>query len=306
MIPFVRILSYGNVVLPNTAFDGNYEPVSYTAMSARAEMGYCSTDSGEIYAMGGVLSSTYYRDFWKYNPVSDSWSQLAQFGTTRSAPAMAYDSTNNIVYSFGGSTSVPAAGSMRNDLFSYNPTTNAWTQVTGILGTVPAARLHASLEYYDSKLWLFGSYTTLAAANTASVFDISTKTWTALPTSPYPMALGTRMVRIGSDMYVMGASGSTEYLMRFDTLNSTWSTTLSTTEKIGRLAAYKGIIVMFGYDTGNMFTFVPGNSFIESVGTIPNYGIDCNIFANVGDNFILTLGGKNSSGSVTSAAYKLT
>lgn len=305
MIPFTRLIKYGNVILPDDVFQGNIDPQTYTAMSTRAEMGYCSGANGTIYAMGGVLSSTYYRDFWRYNPSTNNWTQLAQFGTTRSSPAMAYDDSTDTVYSFGGSTSVPAGSSMRNDLYSYNTGTNTWSLVT-VSGTVPAARLHASMEYYNSKLWLYGSYTTLAAANTMSVFDIPTSTWSTLPVSPYPMALGTRMVRIGTDMYVMGVSGSTYYLMKFSTGNNSWSIVLSSTEKIGRIVQYKGIIVMFGYDTGNMYTYVPGNSTIRFVGTIPNYGIDCNIFANSADNFILTLGGKNSSGATTTQAFKLT
>lgn len=305
MIPFTRMLKYGRVILPDDVFQGNIDPQTYAAMSTRAEMGYCSGADGMIYAMGGVLSSTYYRDFWRYNPSTNDWTQLAQFGTTRSSPAMAYDDSTDTVYSFGGSTSVPAASSMRNDLYKYDVQANTWTLVT-VSGTLPATRLHASLEYYNSQLWLFGSYTTLAAANTLSVFDISTSTWSTLPVSPYPMALGTRMVRIDSDMYVMGVSGTTYYLMKYSTVNSVWSIVLNTAEKIGRLVQYNGIIVMFGYDTGNMYTYVPGNSIIRLVGTVPNYGIDCNIFANSADNFILAMGGKNTSGATTTQAFKLT
>lgn len=305
MIPFSRMIKYGRVILPQDEFNGNVEPQTYSAMSSRAEMGFCYSSSGDIYAMGGVLSSTYYRDFWKYTASTNTWSQLAQFGTTRSSPAMAFDNDNNVIYSFGGSTSVPAANSMRNDLYKYDVSTNVWSLVS-TSGVTPAARLHASMVHYDNKLWLFGSYSTLPAANTLSVFDISTSTWSTLATSPYPMALGTSMVLVGTELLVMGVSGSTEYLMGYDTVSSTWRTILSTTERIGRIAAYKSIVVLFGYSTGNMYTYVPGNVSLEFVGTVPNYLVNCNIFANSSNNFILTMGGKNSSGATTTQAFKLT
>lgn len=305
MIPFARIVKYGNVIIPQNSFLGNYEAQTYSAMSTRAEMGFCAASTGEIYAMGGVLTNTYYRDFWRYNPSTNNWTQLAQFGSNRSAPAMAFDDVNNRVYSFGGSTSLPAGGSMQNDLYVYNVSTNAWSLVN-TLGTKPAARLHASMVCYDNKLWLFGSYSTLAAANTASVFDISTSTWTTLATSPYPMALGTSMVLVGTELMVMGGTGSTLYLMAYDTVSGTWRVVLSTTEAIGRIAAYKDIVVLFGYSTGNMYTYVPGNTSIESMGTVPSYLVNCNIFANSANNFVLTMGGKNNAGATTTQAFKLT
>lgn len=304
MIPFVRILKYGNTE-KRTGFKGNYVSTTYSAMSTRAEMGFCTTSTGDIYAMGGVNGSTYYRDFWKYSSSTDTWSSLTAFPpSTRGGAAMAYDPINNAVYSFGGSTGVPALSNKRNDLYRYDVSSNAWALVSPS-GTIPGARVHGAMSYYNAKLYLFGSYYTEAVALTAAVYDISTNTWTALSSAPYAMAYGSNTVMVGSDMIAVGVSGSTYYLMRYSTENDTWSIVSTTTNPIGRIAYYRGIIVAFGFNNGTMYTSDLSSSW-ENMGTISTYLVDCNIFSNIGDNFILTLGGKNSTAGTTTAAYKLT
>lgn len=308
MLPFPRMLEYGNEV--DFSFMGNYEAKTYSAMSIRAEMGFCTTSTGEIYALGGVNGGTYYRDFWKYNPGTDTWSSLLQHPQgNRGGAAMAHDPINNTIYVFGGSTGIPALGTQRNDMYRYNISTNTWSAAISQGGTIPAARVHAQMKYLNGKLYLFGGYYTEASAKTISVFDIATNTWTSLTPCPYAMSYASSTVMIGTDMLAfcvsggsgVPGSGGTYYLMKYDTIANTWSTLNSGSVQMGRMEYYRDTLVLMGFDNGNLYRSDLYNYTLLS--TIPGYAVDSNIFANVQDSFILTLGGKSP---ITTAAFKLT
>ncbi|UYE98985.1 kelch-like protein [Xanthomonas phage XbC2] len=308
MLPFPQLVEYGNVVVPT--FLGNYEANTYSAMSVRAEMGYCRTPSGDIYALGGVNSTTYYRDFWKYTASTDTWSSLLQHPQgVRGGSAMAHDSVNNMIYVFGGSTGTPSLSTKRNDMYRYSIDTGTWSSAIVGSGTLPAARVHSTMQYYNGKLYLFGDYYTQASANTMHSYDIASNTWSTLATSPYPMSYASSSFMIGSDFYSMGVqggsgtpgSGGTYHLMRYSTDSNVWNIMFSTSTQIGRIEYFKGTVALMGFDTGSLYKSDLSNLIFLS--TIPGYAIDANIFASVQDNFILTLGGKSP---VTSQAFKLT
>lgn len=308
MLPFPQLVEYGNVVLPT--FLGEYEAHTYTAMSVRAEMGYCRTSSGDIYALGGVNGGTYYRDFWKYTSSTDSWSSLLQHPQgVRGGSAMAHDPVNNMIYVFGGSTGTPALSTKRNDMYRYSIDTGTWSSAIVGTGTLPASRVHSTMQYYNSKLYLFGDYYTQAAASTIHVYDIASNAWSTLASSPYPMSYATSSFMIGSDLFVIGVqggtgtsgAGGTYHLMKYSTVSNVWNLLFSTSTQIGRMEYFNGTAALMGFDTGSLYKSDLSN--LTYLSTIPNYAIDSNIFASVQNNFILTLGGKSP---VTTAAYKLT
>lgn len=308
MLPFPQLVEYGNVIVPS--FLGNYAPQTYSAMSARGEMGFCGTANGDIYALGGVNVGTYYRDFWKYTASTDSWSSLLQHPQgNRAGSAMAHDPVNNTIYVFGGSTGTPALSTQRNDMYRYNISTNTWSAAISQGGTIPAARVHSQMKYLNGKLYLFGGYYTDSSAKTLSVYDIATNTWTALAPCPYAMSYASSTVIIGTDLYAfcvsggsgVPGSGGTYYLMKYNTLTNTWSTMITTSIQMGRMDYFKGTLAMMGFDNGNLYKCDFNN--IIPLSTIPGYAVDSNIFSNVQDSFILTLGGKSPT---TTAAFKLT
>lgn len=308
MLPFPQLVEYGNVVVPS--FLGNYEAHTYSAMSVRAEMGYCSTPSGDIYALGGVNGGTYFRDFWKYTASTDTWSSLLQHPQgLRGGPAMAHDPVNNMIYVFGGSTGTPALSTKRNDMYRYNINSGTWSAAIVGTGTIPAARVHASMRYYNGKLYLFGDYYTQAAASTISVYDIASNTWTPLANSPYPMSYVSSTAMIGSDLYAIGVqggsgtpgSGGTYHLMKYSTVSNTWDLLFSTSTQIGRIEYFNTVLVLMGFDTGSLYKSDLSN--LTFLSTIPSYAVDSNIFSAVQNSFILTMGGKTPT---TTQAFKLT
>lgn len=308
MLPFPQLVEYGNIIVPS--FNGNYEEQTYSAMSVRAEMGYCSTPSGDIYALGGVNGGTYFRDFWKYTASTDTWSSLLQHPQgLRGGPAMAHDPVNNMIYVFGGSTGTPALSTKRNDMYRYNISTGTWSAAIVGTGTVPAARVHASMRYYNGKLYLFGDYYTQAAASTISVYDIASNTWTPLANSPYPMSYVSSTAIIDSDLYAIGVqggsgtpgSGGTYHLMKYSTVSNTWDLLFSTSIQIGRIEYFNTVLVLMGFDTGSLYKSDLSN--LTFLSTIPSYAVDSNIFSAVQNSFILTMGGKTPT---TTQAFKLT
>jgi hypothetical protein len=77
--------------------------------------------------VGTGLNGVDHKDFYSYNPVTDHWSQIADFpGPPRnSGAAFAIDSLgfcglgyNNITYTY------------YNDFYKYNPITNSWSVIT--------------------------------------------------------------------------------------------------------------------------------------------------------------------------------
>lgn len=301
MIPFSRMLDYGNEVVP---FDGVFMSTTYSPIfSTRAESGYCYSSTGDAWVMGGVNAATFYSDFWKYDAVLDSWSSLASFGGgNRSSAAMCYDGTSK-VYSFGGSSTQPSIPNQKNDLYVYDTGTGVWTLIQPI-GTLPPAKLHAGMQYYNQKLYLYGGY----EVQDMWEYDILNNVWTELNSSPYLKKYGTNTVLKGTDIYCIGYTGvgsSTNYFMKYDIINDTWSTLSSTTNSLGRFVQYGTAFISLGLDNGSTYRYYEGSSW-ELVSTNSSYPVDSNVFVPLGvPNGILSVYGKTSSGSIVNAIYKV-
>ena len=79
--------------------------------------GYIGTGSsydGSIY--------TYYKDFWEYDPATNTWTQKADFG------GVARDSAVGFSIGSKGYIGTGADESLQNDFWEYDPSTNAWTK----------------------------------------------------------------------------------------------------------------------------------------------------------------------------------
>jgi N-acetylneuraminic acid mutarotase len=156
-----------------------YEPVTgkWTALdpagqAPAARHGHAMTydpSTGKVLLFGGISKSgTYLDDLWAYDPASDTWTELDPAGDTpdaRSWTTMVYDSKNGKIMLFGGTGRrlVPFDEFTTNegfsDLWSYDPTANAWTDLNPT-GDRPGARSQYSMAY-DSctgKIILFGGF----------------------------------------------------------------------------------------------------------------------------------------------------
>ena len=94
-------------------------------------------------SVGGVLRS----DVWAYDYDSNTWTQRASFPTAIAAHGLAYDSDMKRVVLFGGALDFDET-SVSDQTWTYNYTTDTWTQLTPIPHPPATVRTHMT---YDSR-----------------------------------------------------------------------------------------------------------------------------------------------------------
>jgi N-acetylneuraminic acid mutarotase len=79
----------------------------------------------------GNGNNPYYKDFWEYDPATNSWTQKADYAGTarRQAVAFAIDSLGYVGTGYD-------ANGYKADFWSYNPTTNIWSAIADFGGGV--------------------------------------------------------------------------------------------------------------------------------------------------------------------------
>ena len=158
-----------------------------------------------------------------YDIASDSWSFGANAPGRSSEGAGA--SHGGLFYSAGG-----RLFGVRNDLWSYDPTTDSWT----VLAPMNTARAGFPLVEVGNALYAIGGRTgpggpcSGGAMSSVERYDIDTNVWT--PVAPMPSALSDRAAAaVGGKIYVFGGcsgffSGFTNSTDVYDPVTDTWST----------------------------------------------------------------------------------
>lgn len=150
--------------------------------------------------------------------------------TTLSGPqargffAMAYDSESDRVVLFGGELE-RAGGPVGSDTWSYDPTTNRWTQMNPSMR--PGGRLGHDMVYdtESDRIILFGGVDAayLGARSTCWAYDFNTDTWAEQATGPSPR-IGPRMAYDAeSDRVILFGGASAERAGSGITLTDTWA-----------------------------------------------------------------------------------
>lgn len=185
---------------------GRHHPVTF----ALNGFGYLVTGS----TTGG---STISDDFFRYDPVADSWTVLPDFpGPDRT-------------YSYGGSYGGKGylgfgSGSVfLADLWEYNPQTALWTQ----LAPLPAlGRTHPAFVITDDGKIFVGC----GGAQTGNLkdwweYDIATNVWVQRPDLPGPTRHHPYYFNIGNTPYVCFGHGAGIYkdVYRYNRGNNTWT-----------------------------------------------------------------------------------
>jgi N-acetylneuraminic acid mutarotase len=78
----------------------------------------------------GQGANPYFKDFWKYDPATDSWTQVADYGGTGRTQACAFTIGN-----FGYAGTGMGSSGFKKDFWKYDPSGNSWTQVADFGGT---------------------------------------------------------------------------------------------------------------------------------------------------------------------------
>ena len=175
--------------------------------------------SGIFWYYGGIHTDsigniTSYGDLWKFNPATLEWtwvygpgipSQLPVYGTLRVPAASNYPGAkcfgaismidhNGIFWMYGGYDHIN--GNFYSDLWSYDPSTNIWTWMSGQTANLfpgmfgvkgvpsllnsPPAKQECNAGWIDSlnNVWIFGGQIPLGSGNDLWKFDVLTYEWT--------------------------------------------------------------------------------------------------------------------------------
>jgi N-acetylneuraminic acid mutarotase len=150
---------------------------------------------GNLYvfgAWGGIGPGGYYGVFnfnEMYDPVTDTWTTLAQKPTTvTSAPTTVY---NNEIYIFGGyfDSNNPSQNHVPYDVVEkYNPSNDTWQFVTNMPKTIESF----ALATVGTKAYLFGGgdSATEQLFDDVITYDFQTDLWTTTGYQPMPVKKG--------------------------------------------------------------------------------------------------------------------
>lgn len=104
------------------------QSVQLANFNGNARAGAIALSLGNYGYVGlGSDGSTYYSDFWKYNPTDDSWTQLADFPGEGRGSAVAFAINEDIYVGLG---SIYAGGfTYYSDFYKYSPSQDTWTAI---------------------------------------------------------------------------------------------------------------------------------------------------------------------------------
>jgi len=184
--------------------------------------------SNSMLIFGGQGSSAFLNDLWSYSISSNSWTQLnsSTSPSVRAGHTAIYLSSSNSMLVFGGYT----GGGWLNELWSYNISSNSWTQLNS--STSPSVRSENTAIYLSSSnsMLVFGGYTGASWVNDLWSYNISSNTWVQLnPPNPLPSArAGHTAVYVSSSnsMLVFGGYNGASWLndlWSYNISSNTWS-----------------------------------------------------------------------------------
>ncbi|MCB0643296.1 MAG: hypothetical protein KDC44_16720, partial [Phaeodactylibacter sp.] len=150
-------------------------------------------------------------DFYKYDPVADEWTQLADFpGSTRRL-GVAFSINKKGYVGLGASNGFELV-----DFWEYDPSTDSWTQKSNFPGQ---ARVGSYAEVVNEKAYI-GPGVAYNGPNLYPTdtweYDPATDTWTEKATHPQIALFVTRTFAIGDTIYTIGGTGGPTLLPILD------------------------------------------------------------------------------------------
>ena len=188
------------------------------------------------YIVAGNSGSGVRDDFYQYNPVTDSWTELTPFPGKARGFAIGDTWDGKAYFGFGNDGT-----SRLNDLWVFDPSNMSWTE----LASCPCAeRTHPAMIAHKGKVFVGLGSSSSGNMNDWWEYDIALNTWSQkddLPSSPrhHPYQFG-----IGDYVYTGFGHGNGIFndWFRYDIAGETW-TQVTTLPAEGRVAG-----TQFSYD----------------------------------------------------------
>lgn len=231
----------GNFLFAAGGYDENYmscarvfryDPMSreWTEVAmmsvARVSFGLCSSDK-RLYAVGGVLHTIGNIDdggedilsaVEMYNPEENAWKMLAKLPFAMFDHAAVFSENN--LYVSGGISALPQHTIPMNSMFCLEDGGNEWTPLPDMTIT----RQGHSMTAHNGKIYILGGYTKrpnvpgFDDCENNDMFDIETKQWTTLTSTPESFGHLYRHVALtGNTIFFLCNLDSDVYLSSFDT-----------------------------------------------------------------------------------------
>ncbi|WP_309614637.1 kelch repeat-containing protein [Flavobacterium sp.] len=165
---------------------------------------------------------------WEYNPITDTWSQKANFGGGNRRVASGF-SIGDYGYVGTGRDDSNSTGVLHDDFWKYEPVTNTWTQITNY----PAGNREALITFSINGYAYVGLGLSYSRKTEFYKFDPSTDSWTQLQNINYNFHLydtssfvlnGKGYLATGTINNPATSSGiSTNAVFMYDPANDTWT-----------------------------------------------------------------------------------
>ena len=208
------------------------------------------TDGTYIYVFGGGDSiGGFYNDLWRWDPATQTWTQLANMPTGKQNIQGAY--WNGKIYVPGGFN---ASGHITENAI-YDIATNSWA--TG--APLPATQTGTNVAF-NNKIYNFGGNP--GPQSITRIYDIATNTWSPGASMPVATTYGRATVAGNYAYYVGGIAGvTTNAVYRYDFAANSWATmaplqTARTSEELMTSPDSSKLFAVMGGDA-TFFTGVP-------------------------------------------------
>src|ERR1051325_11044089 len=223
---FLLLLSCAAFAQPDTWI----EKADMSAFGAAARSRAVGISIGNYGYVGtGWDGSTNYPGWWRYDPASDTWTQMADFTTAPTTPGT--PRRECISFSVGGfgylGLGVNGSGTFQG-LWKYDPGNNTWVNVL----SMGAARSSAVSFVVGSKAYVCSGYDggTSTYYNDLREYNPSTDTWSTKPNLPGVAREGAISFSIGAYGYVgTGYDGSISLndFWKYNPQTNAWTQTAS-------------------------------------------------------------------------------
>lgn len=155
---------------------------------------------------GGSATGPYYKDFYEYDPVADSWTQKASFPGTERYGTMG-KSLNGKGYAGLGANE--ALGIFFNDFYEYNPVTDTWTAKSSLPG---ANRTYSAGFVINNKIYLGTGTNPTSTFDDFFEYNPVSNSWITVQNFPGGLRVVATAFSIGSIGYFgTGINGSNYY-----------------------------------------------------------------------------------------------
>jgi N-acetylneuraminic acid mutarotase len=171
-----------------------YNPATNSWASAApnptvADHNNAAVAAGKLYSFGGGANRTFV-----YDPINDSWSEVASMHFTHGRTA-AVGVINDKIYVAGGK----GAGMTQREVEVYDPVANTWSN----LASMNVPRNHTAGGVINGKLYVVGGRGSNAAPTALEVYNPQSNTWQTLASMPTGRS-GHAVGVVHGELYVFG------------------------------------------------------------------------------------------------------